>query len=97
MQRRLTSASSVHQVKSVLTTREASFRVQQGAIVLVAPLVMQTLIPLSTSAQLAIIAQQGVPCHSSAFLVQPVLPLALPRVLCALKAHIVPLQGSRLL
>jgi hypothetical protein len=92
-----TSASSVHQVKSVLTTPAASFRVQQGAIVLAVPSVMRTLIQRYTSAQLAIIAQQAVPYHASAFQVHLMLPLALPRVHCALKAHIAPLQDSRLL
>jgi hypothetical protein len=92
-----TSASSVHQVKSVLTTPEASFRVQQGAIVLAVLSVMQTLILRYSSAQLAIIALQVVPYHVSAFQAHLMLPLALPRAHYALKVHIAPLQDSRLL
>lgn len=97
VQQSWTSALSVHQVKSVLTTPEASFRAQQAAIVLVVLSVLQTLILLYTSAQLAIIARLEVLYHSSAFQVRLALPLALPRVLCALQAHIAPVQDSRLL
>lgn len=57
---------------------------------------VQILILQYICAQLVIIAQLGVPSHSSAFQVHPALPPVLQHVLRALQAHIAPLQDSRL-
>ena len=78
------SASAVHPVRSVLVMQQASYPVQQVAIVLVELSALQIPTPPLRCARLATIAQLGAHFHSSAALVRPTAVPVLLRVLRAL-------------